>query len=1202
MKASHRRIKPGRWVSGATGLWDRSEQRTWKSVLRFRARHHVERTSKSVSSVRTKIEPRAWLWFLAMAAGAWFAPMAEQAVAADGARFTRLTLLPAPKIIASAKAFNESYVAGNVLLPSMSGRHHADYASLGLGEKTFIDFDFGQPVRVAGFRHIQRQTIDTIAESSLIFSDAPDFNHVLATVKVRHVDEPGATTFAGFAPVTARYVRWQVTSVLPGRSRNVGGKVIEFFAGSEPEASPGGIGVEARVVQTVERKDGRLTQPLKMTLNYPYAEPLQATIRVEGQEARSLDLKFGNATLDYTVAAADTERTLNVAIEAAGGKVASRAVTLKPMRKLTIYILAHSHTDIGYTAVQTEIEEKQVGNLLQGIAIARRTASYPPGARFVWNVEVLWAADLYLQRLAPKQRAEFFDAVKRGQVALNGMYLNELTGLCRPEELVRLFRYATQLGARSGVAVDSAMISDVPGYTWGTVTAMAQAGIRYFSAGINPNEHSRIGDSMAQWESRPFWWIGPDGRSKVLVWVPFHGYSLSHVYRVLSPSLVDDICAALEKRDLNYDITYIRWSGNQGDNSVPDPAICDFVKEWNETHAWPQFVISSTSEAFRAFEKRYGDQLPRVRGDWTPYWEDGAGSSAAETAMNRASSERLAQAETLWAMLDPARYPAKRFEESWNNVLLYSEHTWGAHCSVTEPANPFTAEQWTIKQAYATAADHESRRLLSEAAQSGPGRQPMPAETKPEEAGTVSCVDVFNTTSWPRSEVVLIPYAHPMTANFVTDEQGRPVPAQRLASRDLAVLVRDLPPFSGRRYTLACSASLQSGASFQLANQQPSQAGSLRHLTLPPPKVDATKGVIENDKLRVRLDEKTGGIVELRAAGIEANLADTAGGHALNDYLYLIGDDPAALQRNGPVTITVREHGPLVASLRVESDAPGCHKLSREIRLFAGADHVELLDTVDKKRIEAKSYLANEGKESVHFAFPFNVPGGELRFDASLSVIRPEKDQMPAACKNWLSVGRWADVANRDYGVTWVTLDAPLVEAGCMMPPLLNSRTTLESWRKKIEPTQKLFSWVMNNHEDTNYRAYQEGTIQFRYVLRPHRGNSTDAENSRFATGFSQPLVPLPGHGIAPGGTPLLRVEPAGVLVTALKPSDDGRAWIVRLLGAGGTPATAKLAWSQPAPKRVWLSDTSERPLKKLTGDVPVPAWGVVTLRAEMPK
>jgi alpha-mannosidase len=46
-----------------------------------------------------------------------------------------------------------------------------------------------------------------------------------------------------------------------------------------------------------------------------------------------------------------------------------------------------------------------VNNLLEGIAHARKTADYPAGARFVWNVEVLWAADLYLRRLNDQQRS-----------------------------------------------------------------------------------------------------------------------------------------------------------------------------------------------------------------------------------------------------------------------------------------------------------------------------------------------------------------------------------------------------------------------------------------------------------------------------------------------------------------------------------------------------------------------------------------------------------------------------------------------------------------------------------------------------------------------------------------------------------------------------------------------------------------------------
>lgn len=1118
--------------------------------------------------------------------------------AAEGDAFTPLTLLPGTKVLAAAQAFSDAYVAENLLLPQRPDRHHPEYATRALGIRTFVDFDLGQTVRVAAFRHIQRQTIDIITEANLIFSDSPDFKQPVATVKVQHTEKPSGVTLASFAPVTARYVRWQVSKLMPGGSPNVGGRLMEFYTGGDPEPTPSHIGFEVHTVQIVTRSGKGPVQPLKVTLNSPYAEPLKAVVRVAGQEPRPFEIQFGSQTLEYTIPATEDARTANITVEVGGQVVATHTAKLRPARPLTIYVLAHSHTDIGYTTVQTDIEEKQVNNLVTAMAEARRTANYPEGARFVWNVEVAWAADLFLQRLSPKVRAEFFDAVKHGRVSVNGMYLNELTGLCRPEELIRLFRYATQIGERTGVPVDSAMISDVPGYTWGTVTAMAQAGIRYFSVGENGN-YDRVGTVGVEWENQPRWWVGPDGKSKVLAWSPFQGYSASHRYGWLSSKYVEDVCAALDARDYPYDIAYVRWSGHLGDNSIPDFRLSDDVKAWNATHLSPRFVLASTHEAFHAFEKRYGDKLPVVRGDWTPYWEDGAATSAAETAMNRITSERLAQAETLWAMLNPALYPAKQFEEAWNNVLLYSEHTWGASISVIDPAAAFTLDQWNIKQTYATTANLQSRQLLPAAAQSRTTFPPPAFESKPAMPTAVSPkqlapgampvadwddtpmqVDIFNTTSWPRSELVLIPRELTGRGETAVDDQGQPVPAQGMSGRELAVAVRDLPPFSGRRYTISKAA------------KAPKIPGAL--------KVSGT--TLENDKLRVSVDAKTGGIVELHAAGVAANLADTSKGEALNNYLYFNGDNPASAQGNAPVKITVRDRGPLVASLVIEADAPGCHKLLREIRLTADADYVEVFDTVDKKRFETPSYYAKEGKESINFVFPFNVPDGEMRLDAPLSVFRPEADQIPGACKNSLPIGRWADIANHEFGVTWVTLDAPMIEIGELSGILLNSVTNPEAWRKKIERSQRLYAWVMNNHWHTNYRAYQEGPVVFRFVLRPHRGSTDDAEASRFATAFSQPLVSVPARGPAPSTTPLLRVEPADVLVSGLKPSDDGKAWIVRLFGSGPNAASAKLTWPQGNPKRIWLSDTSEKPIHKISGEIAVPAKGLVTLRAELPR
>src|SRR4029077_18428335 len=274
------------------------------------------------------------------------------------------------------------------------------------------------------------------------------------------------------------------------------------------------------------------------------------------------------------------------------------------------------------------------------------------------------------------------------------MYTNELTGLCRPEELLQLFRYSTELADQCGVRIDSAMLSDVPGFTWGTATAMAKAGIRYFS--VAPNWFDRIGALMKEWQDKPFWWLSPSGRDKVLVWVPWTGYAMSHVVQKATEKWVGDYQDRLEEVNFPYDISHIRWSGH-GDNAAPDLQISEFFKEWNTKYAWPKFVISSTSTAFHAFDQRHGAELPEFKGDLTPFWEDGAGSSAFETAMNRNSADRLVQAAALFAILAPEAYPMEKFHGAWKNVLLYSDHTWGAWNSVSDSENKFVKDQWGIK-------------------------------------------------------------------------------------------------------------------------------------------------------------------------------------------------------------------------------------------------------------------------------------------------------------------------------------------------------------------------------------------------------------------------------------------------------------------------------------------------------------------------
>jgi len=107
---------------------------------------------------------------------------------------------------------------------------------------------------------------------------------------------------------------------------------------------------------------------------------------------------------------------------------------------------------------------------------------------------------------------------------------------------------------------------------------------------------------------------------------------------------------------------------------------------------------------------------------------------------------------------------------------------------------------------------------------------------------------------------------------------------------------------------------------------------------------------LADSTITLKLDERSGAIASLRARGMEHEFVNEAANIGLNGYVYLPGGNVQDAQGNGPAKISVKENGPLVASLLVKSDAPGCKKLLREIRLVDGLDRVEISDTIERRR------------------------------------------------------------------------------------------------------------------------------------------------------------------------------------------------------------------------------------------------------------
>ena len=813
-----------------------------------------------------------------------------------------------------------------------------------------------------------------------------------------------------------------------------------------------------------------------------------------------------------------------VAAEVGGRETFAGTLALAPVAPREIRLLPHSHVDIGYSDPQPEVERKQWRNLRDAVALARATADFPPAARFRWNVEGLWYVESYLAQATAEEREALLAAVREGAIGLQANTTGVLTGLCTPEELRRLTDGARRLRAAHGLPpIRSAMQSDIPGVSWTAAAALAQAGVRYLSSGPNyfpglPGGGDRIGSTLEALGDRPFWWVSPSGEERVLFWMAGKGYSYFHgvnagVAADRTEVAILDYVRELGESGYPWDLVQMRYTIG-GDNGPVDPDLPRFVRAWNERYRTPRLAIDTVEGLFAEMERRHGGALPTLAGDMTPYWEDGAVSSAAEDA--------------------------------WRAVIMWREHTWGAADSVRAPDRPDVVAQWVFKRGFARDAERLSRQVLDGAA--------PPAG---------AAVEVVNTLSWKRSGVVVLP---PWTAagRTAASAGGRPLPAQRLADGSLAVWVDDVPALGSLHLTVGPGAP-----------------------AAPQRAVAASAAGITGDRLRLTLDPVSGAVSGLyRSGGDGRNLV--APGPGLLGYLYVPGRDPGAALGNGPARISVVDAGPLVATVRVESEAPGTRGLVRTVRLVAGADAVELAAHLDKAPVREK--------ESAHLAFPFALADAVVRVDLGEAVLEPGRNQLPGSCLDFAGAHSAADVSEAGLGVSVATLDAPLVEIGALTDERLHGDTA-RPWRSAVAPGSALYAYVLNNYWHTNYKADQEGPIEARFAVRPHAGYDAAALR-RFSAEQEQPLLAFPVDPSSPPVRAPFAVSPASVVVSSLRPVDGGRALLLRLYNASSEPAAATVTPALPG-ATLHLSDETGAAGEPVTGPLAMPGFATRTLRLD---
>lgn len=914
----------------------------------------------------------------------------------------------------------------------------------------------------------------------------------------------------------------------------------------------------------VRTKDG-IKQRIRVEMKHA-GSPLRLEFRLDGKTALTSTLKPGKRVFYLLHDPVTSPKQVKLETMLNGKTANTETVTLRPVRKFEVYFLPHSHVDIGFTHKQDDVEKLQWKNFELGIALAEKTKDYPDGSRFKWNAEITWAIEGYLKNAPPDKKEKFIEAVKKGWIGLDALYASQLTGLQREEEMINNQRYAEILHDTFGFDINTAMISDVPGYSWGMVESLAQSGVKYFSSGPNhmphlPHGGYQVGHTFEAWGDVPFYWTSASGKQKVLFWMTSHGYSWFHNWSVdiLSKAGGDPIVKFLDELDQQkypYDIVQLRYTiGN--DNGPPDETMPDFIRRWNETYEFPKMRIATNKEMMQDFEKRYGAQLPTYSGDFTPYWEDGAASSALETGINRKSADALVQAETLTVMLDAQQNALSDFDEAWRNVVLFSEHTWGANISKSQPDSEFTKSLWAVKQSFALNGENQSQKLINNALQT--------IKTTDKEA---SSFQVINTLSWSRTDLVTVPSEIQLDGRIIEDSEGKFVESQRLSDGRVVFVAQDVPAMSSRVYSV--------------------KKGKSRNAVLPNTN---TPSAISNGTINVTLDQQSGDLASITWKG-GVNLVDERDSLGFNAYWYG-GLVKAHLRKQSGATFKILEQGDLVTRLQVMSTAPGAESLTREIQLVKGLDLIYLTNIVNKKRVTED--------ENVRFSFPFNVPGSQVRIDIPWGTVRPEQDQLKGANKNFYSVQRWVDVSNQNRGITLAPIEAPLLEIGDMNGQKWMTDMKVRPWIKKYEPSNRLFSWVMNNAWFVNYKAYQDGKIPFHYVLRPHAGFD-EAATKKFGVEQTQPLLTTTVNKNASRlEPPLVLKGDTSIIITSLKQSRDGKAIMVRFFNPSEKTATTEIIWRKIKPHNVSLSSPGEEIAGSHDATLSLEPHEIKTLRVELP-
>jgi hypothetical protein len=163
----------------------------------------------------------------------------------------------------------------------------------------------------------------------------------------------------------------------------------------------------------------------------------------------------------------------------------------------------------------------------------------------------------------------------------------------------------------------------------------------------------------------------------------------------------------------------------------------------------------------------------------------------------------------------------------------------------------------------------------------------------------------------------------------------------------------------------------------------------------------------------------------------------------------------------------------------------GTDSIDTTVGYFAYGDSIfRVKETIHKKAVRHK--------ESLHLAFPFNIPNATVRIGISDTCVTPESGRIPGSNNDFFCAQRWIDVSNDSMGVTIVCPQGALWEVGEMVderktvPGKGTNPEYYKAWKTEAHSSSTIYLYALNNYWHTNFKADQEGPITYDIYLKMH--------------------------------------------------------------------------------------------------------------------